>query len=196
MSTSNVFSRDKILWLQFKMGCYGDFVSCQLPEFPSLQESGLGLATSEFCKRFGRWKWNSRKIYIQMAGIWSDACSSLMLSGICWLTLLAWGRSQVPPATAQSPWGNCLAYSSSKSLAKFMYNFLWQVHQLFLRVPASWKSGSCRQWHTNVSPSEKQMCSTLSLWVSAHPYLPTLHIHLSTPNAGISEFRTNNRLLN
>lgn len=88
--------------------------------------------------------------------------------------LVDMGQKSVSAAPAQCPWGNCLAHSFSEALAKFIGNFLRQEHQLFCRASVSWKSEPCRQWHPNMTPSEKQMDSTLSLWVSVHPHPPTL----------------------
>ena len=108
--------------------------------------------------------------------------------------LVGTGQKPVLPASDESPWGSGLAHSFSESLTNFRGNFLWQVHQLFHRAPASWKSEPRRQWQIT-SPSEKQVSRTWSLWVLADPYPPTLHIYLPIPHAGTTGIRTSSGLL-
>lgn len=100
----------------------------------------------------------------------------------CWGSFIL-GRWQkpVPPSPAESLWGSRLAhsfFSFPESLATFLYNFLWQMHQLFCRAPASWQSEPWRQRHTNTSASESQTCSIFCSLASALFYPATLALHL------------------
>lgn len=123
-------------------------------------------------------------------------CSSLVSSRICWLA--HWYEAETSSSSSYwNSWGSSLAHSFYESLAEFMCNFLWQVHQLFCgHQHTFWKLEPCRQWHTKMSPSEKQMGSTLSLQVSAHTYPPVFHIYLPIPKTVLIDFTTSNRRFN